>query len=290
MPPFLFHTLTRRFLAHARLHLRPATCRSYQEALGVLGEALGSDFRAMHLSTEDLDRYVAAELKRGSSRGTVNLRLRVLKAALRWGVKERLLPVLPVEVRMLRVTRARGERPITREDVRRLFSLAKPRERALLAVLAAGGLRIDEALHLRWSDLHGDCLRISAKPDVDWVPKSHQEREVFLPDSALAELRAYRDTQLRDDDCEWMFQGRRHGRRLTTAAKNMRRLFQEAGLYQPGKLCHELRRGAASTWLLSGADLNTVRELLGHASVTTTQLYLRTNEDAKRAAVAKGLL
>jgi site-specific recombinase XerD len=87
-----------------------------------------------------------------------------------------------------------------------------------------------------------------------------------------------------------MFQGRRAGRRLTTNAKIIRDLFEAAGLYQPGKLCHELRRGAASTWLLAGADLNTVRELLGHASVTTTQLYLRTNEDAKRAAASKGLL
>jgi integrase len=174
--------------------------------------------------------------------------------------------------------------------VRRLLGLAKPRERALLAVLAAGGLRIDEALHLRWRDLEGDRLRIRAKPEVNWVPKSHQEREVFLPEGALRELEAYRATQLRAADHEWMFQGRRAGRRLTTDAKILRSLFCEAGLYQPGKLCRELRRGAASTWLLSGADLNTVRELLGHASVTTTQLYLRTNEDAKRAAVAKGLV
>jgi integrase len=167
---------------------------------------------------------------------------------------------------------------------------AKPRERALLAVLAVGGLRIDDALHLRWEDLDGDRLRISAKPELNWTPKSHQEREVYLPEGALRELAAYRSTQTHDRDQDWMFQGRRAGRRLTTNAKIIRDLFEAAGLYQPGKLCHELRRGAASTWLLAGADLNTVRELLGHASVTTTQLYLRTNEDAKRAAASKGLL
>jgi integrase len=290
MPAFLLRTLGTRFLKHAKLHLRPASVRSYREALEVVSDALGEDFRATHLTNEDVDRFVAKQLQRGVSKGTINVRLRVLKAALRWAVREKLLPQLPVEIRLLRVTRPRGQRAFTREDVARLLSLAKPRERALLAVLAAGGLRIDEALHLRWSDLEDDRLRISAKPELNWTPKSHQEREVYLPEGALRELSAYRATQSHDGNADWMFQGRRAGRRLTTNAKIIRDLFEAAGLYQPGKLCHELRRGAASTWLLAGADLNTVRELLGHASVTTTQLYLRTNEDAKRAAAAKGLL
>jgi hypothetical protein len=77
---------------------------------------------------------------------------------------------------------------------------------------------------------------------------------------ALRELAAYRATQVRDADGDWMFQGRRAGRRLTTAAKKMR-----ARTSTP----------CASSW--------------AHASVTTTQLYLRTNEDAKRAAAGKGL-
>jgi len=143
---------------------------------------------------------------------------------------------------------------------------------------------------LRWGDLDGDRLRISAKPEVGWVPKSHCEREVYLPDGALRELDVYRATLRYAGSSDWLFQSRTRGRRLTTVSGRVRELFRAAGVYRRGRLFHEMRRGAASAWMAQGVDLRTIQDLLGHASVVTTERYLRVNEAAKRAAASRGLV
>jgi integrase/recombinase XerD len=65
----------------------------------------------------------------------------------------------------------------------------------------------------------------------------------------------------------------------------LRDVFRRAGVYQKGfPLTHWIRHSVGSQMLLGGVDLETVRDILGHADITTTALYLHGTEKAKRDA------
>jgi integrase/recombinase XerD len=103
-------------------------------------------------------------------------------------------------------------------------------------------------------------------------------------------LNSYRDrlpAPLQEPEA-WMFISKQGGR-LTTVQKLMRRLFNEAGISSRGVLMHGLRKGAATSMLRGGADLETVRTVLGHSSVLVTQAYLQTDDDALLAAADRSL-
>jgi integrase/recombinase XerD len=165
------------------------------------------------------------------------------------------------------------------------------RDRALLELLYAAGLRISEALALDRGDLSltGGFVRVIGKGD--------KERLVPVGDVALeavAEYLAQRDrlpTSLADRATsqrrEPLFLSRR-GRRLDRMAawRVMRTAALKAGL--AGHVTpHTLRHSFATHLLEGGADLRVVQELLGHASITTTQLYTHVTGERIRQVYAR---
>ena len=71
---------------------------------------------------------------------------------------------------------------------------------------------------------------------------------------------------------------------------SIQRAFKRAGLYRKGKLTHEIRRAVASTMLLNGTPIDVVKEILGHSTIKTTELYAFSNEEAKREASKNALI
>jgi integrase/recombinase XerD len=90
--------------------------------------------------------------------------------------------------------------------------------------------------------------------------------------------------QRRCTDVDWVFQGRQPGERWVSPLKAIRKAFQTAGIYEKGKLTHAVRHTVATRMLQQGVDLETVRDVLGHADVTTTARYLHVVDEKKRAA------
>ena len=164
------------------------------------------------------------------------------------------------------------------------------RDRALLELLYAAGLRVSEALGLDRQDLStsGGFVRVIGKGD--------KERLVPVGDIALAAIEAYlverdRGTQA---DVEKSQRGREplfmslRGRRLDRMAawRAMRKAAVRAGL--TGRVTpHTLRHSFATHLLEGGADLRVVQELLGHASITTTQLYTHITGERIRQVYAR---
>lgn len=148
------------------------------------------------------------------------------------------------------------------------------RDRAVLALLYGAGLRIDEALSLNMDALPlGETLRI--------VGKGRKARDVPL----LNEVRGALDAYLKfrpaiGGKTAPIFLGARGGRlRAELIQKRLRQLRIELGLPDTATP-HALRHSFATHLLGSGADLRAIQELLGHASLSTTQRY--TAVDAER--------
>ena len=75
---------------------------------------------------------------------------------------------------------------------------------------------------------------------------------------------------------------------VTNVSRGVRRVFEHAGLYESqNSVLHLIRHTVATRLVTSGVDLETARDVLGHAAVSTTALYLHSSNQRKKAAAAK---
>jgi integrase/recombinase XerD len=176
---------------------------------------------------------------------------------------------------------------LTPEAVDKLLAAPQPadrfhlRDRALLETLYATGCRASETVGLRLADLHLDAGFCRC------VGKGDRQRVVPLGRSAVAALRAYladfRPRLRSAAESPYVFVSR-GGKALSREMLwvLVRKYARRAGL--GGRLSpHTLRHSFATHLLSGGADLRTVQELLGHASIRTTQHYTHVDRDRLRA-------
>ena len=155
------------------------------------------------------------------------------------------------------------------------------RDRALLETLYATGSRASEAVGLRLADVYLDAGFCKC------TGKGSKQRIVPLGEHAVACLRAYLHQQrpglVKDRDVPWLFVSR-GGQALTREMLwvLVKKYVRRAGLN--GKVSpHTLRHSFATHLLAGGADLRAVQELLGHASIRTTQHYTHIDRSRLKA-------
>lgn len=154
------------------------------------------------------------------------------------------------------------------------------RDRAILEVMYATGLRVSELTHLKLTDLHLSLHLIKT------IGKGNKERILPLGDLAYQWLERYlinvRPVLIKEQETEEVFVNH-HGRLLSRQGiwKNLNHLVQKAGILKH-VTPHTLRHSFATHLLENGADLRIVQELLGHADISTTQIY--THVTKKRMA------
>jgi integrase/recombinase XerD len=225
---------------------------------------------------------------------TLRRKAAAIRAFYRFAYAEELIPVdvaglleLPRQTRRLPDTLDVGE-------VGALLEAAAPgdpfgiRDRALLELLYAAGLRVSEALGLDRHDLSLDAGLVRV------MGKGGRERIVPVGDVAREQLARY----LEEVRPNWLADvpGARggplfltpRGRRLDrmSAWRAVQRAAQRAGL-SARVTPHTLRHSFATHLLEGGADLRVVQELLGHASISTTQLYTHLTGERIRQVYAR---
>ena len=145
------------------------------------------------------------------------------------------------------------------------------RNKAMLELLYASGLRISELLNLKLNDISfdEDVLKVVGKGD--------KERIVPIGDVALEYLKLYineyRNTILGNKQSEYLFINN-HGNMMTRQGffKILKKQCEIKGIKKEVSP-HTLRHSFASHLLNNGADLRTIQELLGHIDISTTQVY-----------------
>jgi integrase/recombinase XerD len=146
------------------------------------------------------------------------------------------------------------------------------RDRALLEVLYATGLRVSELVHLRLADLHLD------QGYLQCVGKGGKQRLVPLGDQAADCVRRYvaqgRPALIKKRDSAWLFVNARGGARLSRLGfwKLLKAYGLAAGV-RSHLSPHVLRHSFATHLLERGADLRAIQTMLGHADLSTTQIY-----------------
>jgi integrase/recombinase XerC len=285
-----------RFLRHLEVerNVSPLTLKSYREDLldleADLSEAFGGEALGVgEITTRQLRGWAARLTEAGYAKSTIARRLASLRSFFRFGQREGWAATNPAKP--LRNPRQRQALPhfLSTEEIGRLLEAPAAnshlglRDRAMLETMYSAGLRVSELVGLGDGDLDFDdgLLRVRGK--------GRKERIAPAGSFALGALRRWLDVRTLDDreprgPSAPVFVNR-FGRRLST--RSVARLLEKyirATSLDARTTPHTLRHSFATHLLDGGADIRSVQELLGHKSLTTTQIYTHVTTAGLRRA------
>lgn len=254
------------------------TLGAYKADLMALNRRLAErEVALVEASRADILDYIAWRVEGGAKPRSTARQLSSFRRFFRYLVREGVLGDDPTaQIAMPKIGRALPQ-SLTEEEVESLLSaptVSEPlghRDRTMLEVLYATGVRVSELINLKLSqlNLNQGVLRIIGKGD--------RERLIPLGDEAQDWLREFIDGPrveiLLERQTEYLFPTRR-GDRMTRQAfwHIIKRYAKKAGVEK--KLSpHTLRHAFATHLLNHGADLRVVQLLLGHSDLSTTQIY-----------------
>jgi integrase/recombinase XerD len=280
------HDLVDGYLTHLRVERRLAdhTLESYGRDLQRLMEFAASRERSVQtLDRHDLENFVAEMMNSGLSPRSVARTVAAVRGFYRFAVLAQHLDANPADD--LRAPRAwpalpkflgleQVEKLMTQPDVATAIGL---RDRALIEVLYATGMRVSELIHLRASDLNleGGFLTCTGKGNKQRLVPIGAEASNWV----TKYIRDARPALLRKRTSPWLFVNAKRGTALSRVGfwKILKAYGRKAGL--PRNLSpHVLRHSFATHLLEHGADLRAIQMMLGHADLSTTQIYTHVHE------------
>ncbi len=267
-------------------HYSPYTVRNYRQALteflgylaasGLKGESLVAQARPIAVRS-----YIIDTQRTGISKRTLHLRLSAIRSFFKYLRRQGLVQNNPVAG--IAVPKFRKPLPkfLTEKEMDRFLSgpanllqkgeiteFAAKRDALVFELFYAAGLRISELTAADWGDYdrHSMCLKVVGKGGKERIcPVGNRTGKILLDfHEKHALLKSPKDPLVQQLD----------GSRLTPfwIQKRMKTYLKEAGLPQD-LTPHKIRHSFATHLLNAGADMRIVQELLGHSSLSTTQIY-----------------
>ncbi len=278
-----------RYLKHEK-NVSPHTERSYLSDLEQFFDFLG-DLELSAVDHQVLRRFVAGLMKLNVKRSSIARKLSSLRAFFKYLNRQGVVSTNPAKL----IATPRGEKRLpavlTADDALRLMEAPNRekkasgdtllRDRAVLETLYSTGIRASELIGINHDDIDRSDRLIRIRG------KGRKERVVPIGQTALDAIEAYLRMRSDPPPSAAVFTGSA-GKRLT--ARTVQRILEKyrkiLGFTQKASP-HTLRHSFATHMLESGADLRAIQELLGHASLSTTQRYTHLNLDSLMNAYDK---
>lgn len=306
-----------RYEPWVRAHRKPSALLNLQQLRSEFASWLDKPMPS--LTPWLVEKHRQQRLKAGAKPTTLNRYTAALKAVLSKAVDWEVIDVHPLaKVKPLKLDSKGKVRYLTEAEERRLRKALSDRETRIRTERASGnawraergrellpdlsavafvdhlqpivllaintGLRRGELFNLAWADID---LRTRTLTVQGSGSKSGETRHVPLNDEAIDVLTRWKPQQTGDDEQDiggrYVFPAA-DGGRLDNIKKSFGKLLADADI--DGFRFHDLRHHFASRLVMAGVDLNTVRELLGHANLEMTLRYAHLAPEHKAAAVA----
>jgi integrase/recombinase XerC len=271
----------------AERNVSPYTVRNYKaDLLDFFYFLKKKKADSLEVDRQVLRDYLTYLTKQGIVKASIARKLSAIRSFYRYLVREKIISANPIEMVSSPKLDKRLPSFLTLEEVERLLNapdLSTPqgqRDRALLELLYASGLRVSELVNLNLNQIDLDTNEIRV-----WG-KGSKERMVLMGEPAAEALRNYlkqgRPKLLAEKRGNALFLNR-YGQRLPER-RVQRILEQYAKKSDIGKRVHPhmLRHTFATHLLDGGADLRVVQELLGHARLSSTQIYTHVTKGQAR--------
>ncbi|PIQ23090.1 hypothetical protein COW36_03445 [bacterium (Candidatus Blackallbacteria) CG17_big_fil_post_rev_8_21_14_2_50_48_46] len=190
-------------------------------------------------------------------------------------------------VRLPKINAAKGRHFLAPEECRLLLANLQEsvrkgkqhREHALFLLLLYTGLRVGEALALRWNDIDPEG-QVFVRDS-----KNHTSRIVYAPRCVFQALSAYKAVSATST---FIFPGVKPNSPISYGVIRARfkKLMQESGIDRPGCNLHSLRHTFARSCIQSGMRREDIQQFLGHKDIRTTEIYTRLlSEDVRKQSV-----
>jgi site-specific recombinase XerD len=268
----------------------PRTTRNYGEALRAFRESRGAAFPGWrNCGADDFRDYLFTLMKHDLKRSTIRLRFSAMRSFYKFLVHRRGLESSPVAlVELPKPTRSLPV-VLNLSQIEELLALPLKlplqkqtaawipvRDAAILELFYSCGLRISEltGLEVTHVDFVSETLRVTGK--------GSKERIVPIGGPALSALQRYR--QLAAVTCGPLFISKRRTRITQQAIDLLLKKYLKHSSIPFAISPHKLRHTFATHLLDAGADLRSVQELLGHSSLSTTQIYTHVTKERLRQA------
>jgi integrase/recombinase XerD len=285
--------LTKQFISYLRIEkgLSENSCLAYQQDLMKLRDfCLSNKVSPTGISYQDLKEFVSILYDLGLSARTQARIISGIKQFFGFLLLEQLIQNDPSELLEQPKIGRKLPEVLDMEEIDALIAaidVSKPeghRNRAILETLYSCGIRVSELVNLKQSDLFYDEGYIRV------IGKGNKERLVPMSKSVEKEITWYVDNQRKQLDIykgdeQIVFLNRR-GKRLTRVMifTIIKQLAESIGL-QKNISPHTFRHSFATHLLEGGANLRAIQEMLGHESITTTEIYTHMDQRFLREAI-----
>jgi len=261
------------------------TIISYKEDLNIYIDFItGKHIDSLSKATKnDIVNFMLAQKDKGLSANSVARRLAAIKVFHRFLVRERILKSDPTSLIDSPKLWKKIPETLSLTEVEALLSQPNIRERqgirdkAILETFYATGMRVSEAVNLKKENVNLDIGFLRC------IGKGNKERVIPLGKKAIISIKRYlemsRPQLLNKKESEFLFLSRL-GKKISRQSlwKITKRYAKEARIKKPIRP-HILRHSFATHLLERGADLRSVQEMLGHANISTTQIYTHINRE-----------
>ena len=294
-----FPPLVRQFLDYLKLekHFSDYTVKSYGADLIQFGQFLAGEIGQSHATTSTaanagkpiderltscepitVREFLAYLYAQNYTKSTTARKLATLRSFYKFCIRRGIVSVSPQTQIKTPKQEKRQPKCLDLEQVQKLLDapgdadLLSARDKAMLEVLYSSGIRVSELVELDMADidLQEGVLRVKGK--------GRKDRLTPIGSQAIAAVQKYFEMRKADPRLVSKVTGRvflnKHGESLSTRSvrRKLDKYLVTAGL-DPGISPHTLRHSFATHLLNNGADLRSVQELLGHQSLSTTQIY-----------------
>ncbi len=284
----------KKFLEYAEITKNQAakTLENYRHYLSRFAAFVKPQTLIGEISLDQIDQYrlFLNRLEDEDGKPLLNIKTQAyhiiaLRAFLKYLIKQDYFTLAPEKIELGKIP-ARTVDFLERDELEALFAVVDQnkisglRDYAVLRCLYSTGLRISELVNLDREQINLDTKEFRV------IGKGGKYRIVFLSPEAAAALDVY--WRARDDDLKPAFINHGRGKEMMAAAKmsrnenkristtmvqySIRNYARKAGLIKK-VTPHKLRHSFATELLKNGADIRSVQEMLGHSSITTTQIY-----------------
>jgi len=279
-------TIIDRYLSYLSVEkgLSLNTLQAYRRDIQKFAEYLSSSGRdLLSFSRSDVSDYLIYLRDTGISASTIARNVSALKGLTRFLLIERLIEEDPLENLSSPKIWKRVPRVLSVDDVLKLINSPEGggyslRDRAILEIIYSSGLRVSEVTGLRLEDINFEAGFLTVRG------KGSKVRVVPVSERTLSVLRRYieesRPALLRGRSSPYVFLSK-GGRQITRQRiwQLIKRYARDiAGEVSP----HTLRHCFASHMLEGGADLRALQKMLGHADISTTQIYTKVTTERLR--------
>lgn len=207
----------------------------------------------------------------------MNLRLRTLKCYLRWLYTEKIIPEdIFGKVKLVKVPKDTKE-PLTPAEIKRIFKVldlaeySHYRDFVIMLVILDCGVRINELLNVTIDDYNNKDKTIKIGSET---AKTRETRILSIRPKTAKHLQRLIDIAKTNNE-EYIFNSTYGGRiYILNVIKNFEKYGKQAGITNKQTTPHQYRRTFAVECVKAGMDMFTLQKMLGHASISTTRIYV----------------